>query len=58
MPTLTSLIAGKSKQDALSLLAAQTGVAQATIQITGGNGQKLPTAANQITVQVQAVSGL
>ena len=42
----------------MSVLAAQTGVAQASIQIQGGTGQALPTDAQKITVVIQPVSGL
>lgn len=55
---LANLIAGKNKQDALNLLQAQTGVAQVSIQITSGDGQTLPTQPNQITIDIQTVSGL
>jgi VCBS repeat-containing protein len=55
---LARLIAGKNKQDAISSLMAEIGVAQVSIQITGGDGQKLPTAASQITITVLTVSGL
>ncbi len=54
---LANLIAGKSKQNALTTLAAQTGVDQVDIQINGG-GQTLPTNASKISIKVQAVSGL
>src|SRR5262249_9103799 len=55
---LASLVASKSQQEAMSLLSAQTGVAQANIQIQGGNGQTLPTDAQKITVVIQLISGL
>jgi len=55
---LASLIAGKRKQDAMSLLLAQPGVALASIRIAGGNGQMLPASAKAITITIQAVSGL
>jgi VCBS repeat-containing protein len=58
MQTLARLIAGKSKQDALTALGAQTGVAQANIQINGGSGQTLPAQASEISIKVQAVAGL
>ncbi len=52
------LIAGKSIADAQSLLLTQTGVAQATIKISGGNpADKLPTDAGHIIfVVASAVS--
>lgn len=54
---LAHLIAGKSKTEAQQLLAAQTGVASAMIQISSGNGQTLPSDPSKITIVVQAVSG-
>jgi VCBS repeat-containing protein len=48
---LAKLIAGKSKQDAMNLLAAQTGVAQVTIQLPG-NGQNLPADPSQIMIVI------
>jgi VCBS repeat-containing protein len=55
---LASLIAGKSQQEAMSLLTTQTGVAEVRIQIQGGTGQALPTDAQKITVVIQPMSGL
>jgi VCBS repeat-containing protein len=54
---LAQLIAGKSRQEAMNLLAAQTGVAQGDIQLAGGNGQTLPTDSQKITVVIQPVPG-
>ncbi len=55
---LAQLIAGQTKQNAQNLLASQTGVAQVnTIQLTGGNGQILPSDPARITISVQSVPG-
>jgi serine/threonine protein kinase len=54
---LARLIAGKSKAEAQQLLTTQTGVASATIQLSGGNGQTLPSDPSKIRIVVQAVSG-
>jgi VCBS repeat-containing protein len=56
--TLAQLIAGKSVQDAKNVLAVQSGVAQASIQIAGGNGQTLPTDPSLIMLVIQPVAGL
>jgi hypothetical protein len=48
------LIAGKKIDDAHALLLTQTGVAQATIKITGNPANKLPADAGQITFVVAA----
>ena len=53
---LAKLIAGKKIDDAHALLLTQTGVAQATIKITGNPANKLPADAGQITFVVAAVS--
>ena len=55
---LANLIAGKSKQDAKDLLLAQTGVAQVSSALSGGNEQMLPTHVKLITIKIQAVPGL
>ncbi len=55
---LAKLIAGKSKQAAQSLLAQQMGVANADIQISGGDGKTLPSDPAQITINVLTVPGL
>ncbi|GAC1481074.1 MAG: hypothetical protein NVS2B12_36180 [Ktedonobacteraceae bacterium] len=49
---LTSLIAGKSEQDAQTILSNQPGISAATINISGGNGHTLPTDAGRITISV------
>lgn len=54
---LAQLIAGKSKQDAQTLLMQQAGIKNVTIQLNGGDGKTLP-AANQITIVVQSVPGV
>ncbi len=46
------LIAGKSPADAQALLLKQTGVALATINISGNSTVKLPTDPDQITFEV------
>jgi VCBS repeat-containing protein len=51
------LIAGKSLREAQLLLSNQTGVGKVTIQLSGGNGQLLPTDPAKITIVIQAVSG-
>lgn len=53
---LAQLVAGKSKSDALTLLAAQRGIAKVAIQLVGGNASILPTDASQIKVVVQAIT--
>jgi VCBS repeat-containing protein len=55
---LSRLIAGKSQQEAMRLEAAQTGVAQARIQIQGRNGQAPPTDPQQIRLVIEPISGL
>ena len=55
--SLAKLIVGKQKGEAQSILLAQTGIAQAQIQLSGGNGVTLPTDANQITIVVTSISG-
>ncbi len=52
---LTTLIAGKTQQQAQSLLLAQAGVQQVTIKVSGG-GNTLPTDAHQISMVIQPVS--
>src|SRR5438270_2866590 len=55
---LRNLIAGKSQDDALSLLKQQHGVDKTSIQLYGGNGTTLPSDTNHITLDVLSVSGL
>ncbi|GAC1481072.1 MAG: hypothetical protein NVS2B12_36170 [Ktedonobacteraceae bacterium] len=52
MHELATLIAGKSEQDAQALLLKQTGVSEATIKLSGGDGYTLPTDAGRITISV------
>jgi len=54
---LASLIAGKSEQEAIQALQAQTGVAHAMIQLADGDGKTLPADPKQITITIQAVRG-
>jgi serine/threonine protein kinase len=53
---LANLIVSKSKQDAQTILESQTGVARVTIAIAN-NGQMLPSAASDIMIKIEAVSG-
>ena len=55
---LRNLIAGKSQDDALSLLKQQYGVDKTSIQLYGGNGTTLPSDTNHITLDVLSVPGL
>lgn len=55
--SLAKLIVGKQKGEAQSILLEQTGIAQAQIQLSGGNGVTLPTDANRITIVVTSISG-
>ncbi|HEU5199387.1 MAG TPA: hypothetical protein VFU32_07110, partial [Ktedonobacterales bacterium] len=55
--TLAGLIAGKTTQQAKQTLMAQQGVADVSIQITGGSGQTLPTKAQEIKIEIKTVSG-
>jgi hypothetical protein len=50
---LAQLIAGKSVQEAQQLLVSQPGVAKASISLSGGIGQTLPSDLAKITVVVQ-----
>jgi serine/threonine protein kinase len=50
---LAALIAGKTTQEARQTLLAQPGVADATIQITSGSGQTLPTKAQEIKIEIK-----
>jgi VCBS repeat-containing protein len=52
---LARLIAGKTKSEALSLLALQTGVGQ--VVITLASGDTLPVDASKITIMIQNASG-
>ncbi len=53
---LEQLVAGKSKSDAMTLLAAQPGIANVAIQLSGGNASILPADASQIKIVVQAIT--
>ncbi len=55
---LRNLIAGKSQDDAQSLLKQQYGVDKTSIQLYGGNGTTLPSDINHITLDVLNVPGL
>src|SRR6266567_5058874 len=55
---LRNLIAGKSQDDAQSLLKQQYGVDKTSIQLYGGNGTTLPSDINHITLDVLSVAGL
>ena len=54
---LAGLIAGKTTQQARQTLLAQPGVADVTIQITGGNGQTLPAKAQEIKIEIKPITG-
>lgn len=49
---LASLIVGKSELDAQTLLMNQAGISQVLIQVSGGDGNTLPTNPSRITVDV------
>ncbi|MBA2287633.1 MAG: protein kinase [Ktedonobacteraceae bacterium] len=51
---LKYLVAGKSQDAASALLARQTGIQAATIQIAGGDGRTLPADVGQIVIVVRA----
>lgn len=55
---LSNLIAGKSAQDARSLLLGQTGVRDATITLTGVGVTTVPGDEKRITININAVQGL
>src|SRR5262249_39775140 len=55
---LAKLVAGQSKQAAISLLQQQPGVFQVTIQLASGTGQVLSRKPGQIRVVVQSVPGV
>src|SRR5262249_34414113 len=55
---LAKLVAGKSKQAAISLLQQQPGVFQVAVQLAGGTGQVLSGNLGQIRVVVQSVPGV
>jgi VCBS repeat-containing protein len=55
--TLAQLIAGTTIQAAQQILSSQKGVAQATVQVGGGNGQSLPSDPAKITIVVLTVPG-
>ena len=50
---LAKLIAGKKKSEAQTLLSSQTGVVKANVQVSGGDGDTLPTDISKITITVQ-----
>ncbi len=50
--TLARMVAGKKKEEAQSILSAQTGIVQANIQLSGGDSVTLPEDASKITVVV------
>jgi serine/threonine protein kinase len=54
---MAQLIAGTTIQEAQQLLTSQTGVAQATVQVGGGNGQTLPLDPSKIRIVVLSVPG-
>lgn len=54
---LAQLIAGETKEEAQQTLAAQPGVAQASIALSSGVGQTLPTNPAKIEIVVLGVSG-
>ncbi len=54
---LAKLIAGKKKDEAQSILLVQTGIAQVTIKLSGGDGATLPTDASKITINVNNATG-
>ncbi len=54
---LAKLIAGKKKATAQSLLSQQPGVMQTNLQLTGGDGDTLPTNFHQIKFVVLSVKG-
>lgn len=49
---LAALLAGKSKQQALSILQKQTGISSATITLSNSNANSLPTTTTAITIVV------
>ena len=49
---LSTLILGKSEQEAQSILLNQTGISQVVIRLAGGNGHTLPTDLRHITLNV------
>ncbi len=53
-----NLIAGRSSQDARSVLLGQTGVQGATIALTGVGVTTVPNDTNHITINIEAVQGL
>ena len=55
---LAKLLAGKSTQNAQTLLLEQKGVTTAAIQFSGGNENTLPSDPTQIIIVVQNVAGL
>ncbi len=54
---LAKLIAGKKKQEAVSLLSQQKGVEKVAVQLSGGDGNTFPSDTNQIKFVVLNVSG-
>lgn len=55
---LAKLIAGRSAQDAQTLLLGQKGVDTVNIQLSRGSNEMLPPETNHITMHVMAASGL
>ena len=53
-----NIIAGKSAQDARSILLGQTGIQNATITLTGVDVTNLPGDLKRITINIEAVQGL
>jgi hypothetical protein len=54
---LVKLVAGKSKQAAISLLQQQAGVSLVDIQLSGSNKQTLSSNLTQIAIVVQPIPG-
>ncbi len=54
---LAKLIAGKKKQEALSLLSQQKGVEKVAVQLSGGDGNTFPLDSSQIKFVVLNVTG-
>jgi serine/threonine protein kinase len=54
---LAKLIAGKKKQEALSLLSQQKGIEKVAVQLSGGDGNTFPADSSQIKFVVLKVAG-
>ncbi len=52
---MVTMIAGKSKQDALDVLLKQVGVSKADIQVSGSDGATLPLDTSQIALTIQRI---